>query len=189
MTSIVEDSLRLSVHRVVMAARRRNAPIRWQWMIDDKVTSSISLSVTLTNECNGTLELRYHCHGEPVHPRWPLQAMPCRLGGVRWYVRRSGQSALAAKLYCFGHLGFHPRQAYSFLFYRSQIESRPNERALQRRDRILTQKLKSNDPDFVMKPKWMRWRTYHKLMRELDHAQQACEAWLCVMMRRPGSFL
>ena len=58
---VVEDGLRLGVHRVVKTGRKYNTPFLWQWTCDGEVTSSINITVTIDGATYGRLALRYTC--------------------------------------------------------------------------------------------------------------------------------
>jgi hypothetical protein len=48
-------------------------------------------------------------------------------------------------------------------------------------------KLKGNVPEFVPKPKWMRWKTYHRWKAQLDWAEAKCDQHLAGLIARIGT--
>jgi hypothetical protein len=86
-----------------------------------------------------------------------------------------------AKLYLPpGGKHFLARKAWR-IAYRSQNASSTFDRLCISRDRLLTRKLNSRDPDFPLKPKWMRRRTYEAHLDRLDHLHTRMDL---EMMRR-----
>jgi hypothetical protein len=82
---VVEDGLRLDVHRAVLAGKRHRTSFRWQWTCDGEVTGWISVTVTFDDTASGTLALKYNCNGKPFDQRFRLEADECRFGGHRWF--------------------------------------------------------------------------------------------------------
>jgi hypothetical protein len=184
---VVEDGLRFDVHRAALAGRRYGGGwLRWAWSRDGEAFANISAAVTFESPSSGTLALRYRCNGKPFDQRFRLIGEPCRFGGYRWRAVCPVTGARAAKLYSLGGAGFHVRRRYGRVAYRSQRAATPMDRVLMRRDRILTGKLKSDDPDFVPKPKWMRWKTYDRLTAQLWQAEELLDAHTAVLVARLG---
>jgi hypothetical protein len=181
---VVEDGLRLDVHRVVRAGKKHGGPFRWQWTGDGEVTGSISITVTFDSTTYGRLALRYNSNGELFDQLFQLEAEACRFGGQRWFALCPVTRRRASKLYSLGGAGFHARHRYGRVAYRTQRAPKPIDRVLMRRDRILVRKLKSDDPEFVPKPKWMRWKTYDRWKAQLDWAEEQCDVHLVRLMAR-----
>jgi hypothetical protein len=183
---VVEDGLRLDVHRVVQAGKKRHVPFQWQWTCDGRVTASITITVIFEGATYGTLALRYICNGKPFDQTFHLEADACRFGGLRWFVICPVTRRRASKLYSLGGAGFHERYRYVRVAYRTQRAPKSIDRVLMRRDRILVRKLKSDDPCFAPKPKWMRWKTYERWRAMLDKAEMQCDDHLATLIGRLG---
>jgi hypothetical protein len=184
---VVEDGLRLDVHRVVSAAMRHRAPFSWSWTDNyGERAADIRIAVTFGSADDGTMALAYRCNGKLFDQRFRLEAQPCRFGGRRWFAICPATHARAAKLYCLGGSGFHARRRYGRVAYRTQRASKAIDRVLMRRDRILVRKLKGDDPSFAPKPKWMRWKTYDRLTAQLWRAEEQLDAHLAVLVGRLG---
>lgn len=181
---VVDDGLRLDVHRVVVAAIGHRVPVRWSWRRDGVPIAHIVVAVTMHGSARGTLALTYRCNGVPFNQHFPLQAEPCRFGGQRWFARCPVTGRRAAKLYSLGGAGFHARARYGCVAYRTQRAPTAFDRVLMRRDRILFQRLNGDDPDFVPKPKWMRWKTYDRLMAQLSAAEAQLDEHLAGLLAR-----
>ncbi len=186
---VVDDGLRLDVHRVVVASKRRRGAFVWQWMNGDgEAVGWITVNVILESPLSGTLALNYRCNDVPFDHRFHLEAEPCRFGGLRWFAICPATGKRAAKLYSLGGAGFHSRHRYGRVAYRTQRAARAIDCTLMRRDRILTRDLKSTDPDYVPKPKWMRWKTYERLLMELWQAEEAVDGHLARLVWKMGEF-
>jgi hypothetical protein len=179
---LAENGLRLSVHRAAKACLSPGGPILWQWTCNDEVTASIRARALLDSPSSGWLELLYRVEGVSKAQRVAIRGVPCRYGGQRWYAVRAGR--LSSVIYSFGEGGFHPARAYGRIAYASQRSGKPWDRALRRRDHILTKRLKSNDPFFAPKPKWMRWRTYRRLLSEMRAMDAICDTRSDELLRR-----
>ncbi len=174
------------MHRAACASFKAGCAVVWQWTIDGDVHASIRLDARSLPNGDGELRLRFRSEGQDFDQRFALVGQPCRFGGVRWHVLCPATGRLASKLYSTGGAGFHSRWRYGGLAYRCQRETQPWAVALQRRDRILCGKLKANDPCFVRKPKWMRTKTYSRLMAQLEQAEAHCDRHLAAMLARCG---
>lgn len=184
---VVDDGLRLDVHRVVLASKRHRCAFVWKWTsFDGEPVGWITVAVTLDGPLAGTLRLTYNCNGVPFDQRFLMEAEPCRFGGVRWFAICAATGRRAAKLYSLGGAGFHSRYQYGRVAYRTQRAAQPIDRTLMRRDRILTRKLKSDDPAFAPKPKGMRWKTYDRLTAQLMRAEEALDSHLLHLIGRLG---
>jgi hypothetical protein len=183
---VVDDGLKLDVHRAVQAGRWHGKAFRWEWRRGGDPVGWISVTVTLDGSLSGTLALTYRCNGVPFNHRFRLQAEPCRFGGERWFAICPATGSRAAKLYSLGGAGFHARDRYHRVAYRSQRASSAVNRTLDRRNRILFKKLKGDDPCWVPKPKWMRWKTYDHWKAQLNQAEDRMNEHLAVLIGRLG---
>lgn len=181
---VVEDGLRLHVHRAALAGKRHAAPFHWFW--SNKATgeqiASINIAITFDSPSSGTMALTFRCNGAPMDQRFRLEAEPCRFGGVRWRAVCPATGARADKLYVLGDAGFQARRRYRRIAYRTQRASDAFDRMVMRRNRILFHKLKGDDPSFVPKPKWMRWKTYDRLQAQLMEAEAQLDDHLAGLM-------
>lgn len=183
---LVEDGLRLPVHRTVIAGLGGVGWLGWRWTRHGALAGEIQCRVILDAPRAGRLELSYRCDGRPFAQAFALEAEPCRFGGLRWFAICPRRRRRVSKLYCIGGAGFHSRHAYGRLAYAAQRTAQGWSRALHRRDRILFAKLKADDPDDAPKPKWMRWRTYDRLVAQLEAAEAECDRQLAGLIARLG---
>ncbi len=146
----------------------------WQWTYGDGTTNSIGIR---GDRDEIVLDYRIRPHGEdwhPVHQRVPIRWTPCRLSGERpWFVCRVSANGVycgrqVAKLYGAGRL-FACRHCYR-LGYRVQ-RGGPMDRA-HHRLRRLHRKLSADydGPDGIppRRPKWMRQRTYDRVVQQIE---------------------
>jgi hypothetical protein len=105
-----------------------------------------------------------------------LETTPQPFGGRRWWFICPQTGVRAAKLYLpDGAFTFASRRAYR-LAYPCQREP-AHERALRRAFK-LRGKLGAEGGigDYVIKPKWMRWRTFERMMARIDKAEEVVDA-------------
>jgi hypothetical protein len=138
------------------------------WSRGERVTSSIGWTVLGEKGTATSLELRYAVGGEAVAYRVPLTWTPCRFGGRRpWFVcPGEGCGRRAAVLY--GGRYFLCRRCHD-LAYESTREG-AGDRARRKAQKICQRLGGSADPlaPFPAKPKGMHWRTYERLMEEVE---------------------
>jgi len=161
-----------------------SSPFSWQWTSGREPSGNISGTIALAAPATGTLTLRYRCNGELFDQLFRPTVEPCRFGGHRWFAICPVTGRHAAKLCCLGGAGFHARQRYGRVAYWIQRTAGSIDRALMRRDRTLFRKLRGDDPDFVTKPNWMRWRTYDRIMQEFDAADRQIDHHLARLIGR-----
>ncbi len=168
----VEDGLVLAIHRHVAGALRSPASEAsglWIWTEDERQVASVSYRLERLEPDMARLHLRYTVEGESMAYPVTLVAEPCRFGGNRWFALCPRLGTRVAKLYLPpGGKRFLARKAWR-IAYRSQNANSTFDRLCISRDRLLTRKLKSRDPDLPLKPKWMRRRTYEAHLDRLDH--------------------
>lgn len=145
----------------------------WAWTRDGERIASIGYAVAVQSPSSALLTLTYRHNDDDVSYDIRLIGKPCRFGGRLWFAICPHTGLTVAKLYkpC-GAKGFLARKAWR-LAYRSQRSSAGMDRALQRRDRILVCKLKSDDPSMPIKPKWMRWKTFDRWVNAMNQAEGA----------------
>ena len=102
-----------------------------------------------------------------------LEQIPCRFGGVRWWWRCPGCARCCLTVYwTTSVVAPRCRQCHG-LGYRTQLLNRRYR--LEYRSAKLVRRLGGDpeDQNYPAKPKWMRWRTYHKTMDELEWLDEA----------------
>ncbi len=156
----------------------------WQWTQEGEVVAQINASVE-----RGYVNLSYRSrdygeewesHDYPVR----LLAQPCHYGGNRqWFACPArGCGRRVAKLY--GGRLFACRHCHQ-LVYPVQREA-AFQRNQRRADKIRERLAWVNDPDpmEVAKPKGMHWRTYNRLVAELEHWEEASNSSLIQYLDR-----
>lgn len=180
----VEDGLKLSVHRMAKQVHRTPGSSiagRWIWRRGEEISSSLMYSVIVDNARYARLELKYSIDGDPIEQTITLVSEPCPFGGARWFAYCPRTSQRVAKLYLPpGSRRFLSRQAFR-IHYRSQSETFVDRVA--RRQRKLLQRLDTDYPDVLPKPKGMHWRTYERLASEIEHCENI---WAAEAIRRFG---
>lgn len=182
---VLEQRLRLDVRtfrRRGWLARRGGGVLRWSQ--DGEETASLGYQVT-----DGALTLAYKTtdeHGSPlpISVTIPITTVPCRFGGHRRYWRcpRCWRRCEVLAAGWRGR-GWACRQCLR-LRHASQGLA-PADRIQARAHKLFTRL--GGDSDFVMKPKWMRWRTFNRLVDQahwLDAKADLLFASRC--MRRFG---
>jgi hypothetical protein len=157
----------------------------WQWIGSDGTKTSIDIQ---GRRDQIILFYRFRSYGEDwqsVEHQVPIRWTPCRFGGERpWFVCDVSANGIycgrqVAKLYCAGRL-FACRHCYR-LGYAVQ-RGNPMDRAHHRLAR-LCRKLGSvyEGPDALppAKPKWMRWRTYSRIAKQMEAGEEHLDrVWL-----------
>jgi hypothetical protein len=149
----------------------------WQWTRGDETIASIQITGARDAII---LDCRIRSYGEDwqsVHQRVPIRWTPCRFGGERpWFVCDVHANGVycgrrVAKLYGAGRL-FACRRCYR-LGYAIQRDG-PMDRA-HHRLRSLHRKLGADydGPDGMppRRPKWMRRRTYQRVVRQIEQGE------------------
>jgi hypothetical protein len=181
-----EDGLTLSLSTLFRDPLIRpgcawSGSIEWTNAGTGEQVASIGYEAHLRQE-SGLLRLRYATtqgDGERRESDYWIQltTTPQPLGGRRWWFVCPRTGRRAAKLYLpNGAFTFASRQAYG-LAYRCQREQ-SHDRALRRAFK-LRGKLGAEGGigGYIPKPKWMRWRTYDRKLKEVDAAEEVVEAY------------
>lgn len=171
MAVILDYGLRLEIHRLTKQALAQGDLWRgtWAWSRDGKTHSSITYEVKRQGLRNARLHLSYTRDGEAIAYDIRLVAEACRFGGLRWFAICPATWRKVSKLYLPpGAKRFLARKAWK-LAYASQHVAPGFDRLCNQRNRLLFRKLKSDDPDFPLKPKGMRRSTYEKHVAKLEH--------------------
>ena len=176
---MVEGSRSLDVMKLARAGDLSGATAgSWQWTYRDATT--VSIVITGARDAV-TLDYRIRSYSEDwqsVHQRVPIRWTPCRFGGERpWFVCDVHATGVycgrqVAKLYGAGRL-FACRHCYR-LGYAVQRDG-PMDRA-HHRLRRLPRKLGADydGPDGMppRRPKWMRQRTYHRVVQQIEAGEE-----------------
>ena len=171
----MEDTRSLDVMKLAKAGFLSGMPFGgWQWTRGDETTASIQITGARDAV---TFDYRIRSHGEDwqsVRQRVPIRWTPCRFGGERpWFVCDVHANGVycgrrVAKLYGAGRL-FACRHCYR-LGYAIQRDG-PMDRA-HHRLRRLHRKLGADydGPDGIppRRPKWMRQRTYDRVVQQIE---------------------
>ena len=177
----VEGGLRLSLGKLIRDRLFRpgeawGGSIVWVDTRTGKRVATIDYEAHMTDAERSWVRLRYavtRWNGETHNAdyRVALVTTPQPFGGQRWWFVCPKTGRRAGKLYLpSGAVTFASRHAYR-LAYSSQ-RAGPRDRALNRAFR-LRERLGSDGGigEYVEKPKWMRWRTFDRLMAELEAAE------------------
>jgi hypothetical protein len=146
----------------------------WKWTYQDGTTATIGMT---GGRDEVTLNYRVRSNGEdwkPVDQRVPIRWTPCRFGGERpWFVCAVHSNGLycgrqVAKLFGAGKL-FACRHCYR-LGYQVQRGGRMDQahHCLRRLHRKLGADYDGPDGPPPPRPKWMRQRTYDRVVRQIE---------------------
>lgn len=144
---------------------RRGLTCSWSWHRGDAPAGSITIVVDA-----GKLLLLYRVtleregRSESVEQQVNLTHTACHYGGVRpWFLCPRCRRRCAI---LYGGQRFYCRCCHG-LAYQSQRDDR-SYRALHRAQKIRRRLGARTGADVPAKPKWMRWATYDRLMRQAD---------------------
>ena len=178
---VLDHSRILNVHRAATGygavrpepgMRLTNSSV-WRYR-DGSSAGTIGYTAEYETEDSGRLTLEYRLNGEPVRQEFVLIGRPCRFGGRRWLAVCPRTGRAVAKLYgCCGT--FQPRHLLRGS-YHSQGRVQPAEKLRDREVTILRRLgagANDDSPIPPAKPKWMRWPTYERLVRELEWVRNA----------------
>jgi hypothetical protein len=150
----------------------------WQWTYRDGSTASVLVT---GGRYTITLDYRVKSHGEDwqsINQRIPIRWTPCRFGGERpWFVCDVTANGVycgrqVAKLYGAGRL-FACRHCYrlGYAVQRGGLMDRTHHR-LARLHRKLSANYDGPDRPPPPKPKWVRWRTYSRIVQQIEAGQE-----------------
>lgn len=177
MAVILDYGLRLPVHRMTKLALSQGDRVQgsWGWKRDGEYYATISYWMARQGPREAQLRLSYTRDGEAIGYDIRLVAEPCRFGGLRWFALCPATRLKVSKLYLPpGAKRFLARKTWK-LAYASQHVAPGFDRLCAQRDRLLAKKLKSDDPDFPLKPKGMRRSTYERHLDKLEYLQTAMD--------------
>src|SRR6478672_6688366 len=153
---------------------RRHA-IRWV-NSDGEVMASGWISADMQGDSEGLLHIQM---GE-LDQRITLSTFPRHYGGRQWFFVCPVTNRRASVLWLpRGARHFASRQAWpGQVAYRSQFMT-PTDRANLGKERIKHRLIGELDPeewDLPPKPKWMRWKTYHRFVERFERYEAALDA-------------
>jgi hypothetical protein len=189
--ALVDEGLKFSVHAMAgkhIAPGVASVSGAWQWTFDGRPSASIGFKIDVQSPSQATLHLAYSHSGEKIDYSMPLVSEACRFGGRRWFAICPRTGRRVSKLY-------KPNGARHFLArtnwrlaYRSQRSSAGLDRICRQRDRILFKKLKSDNPEAPIKPKWMRWKTYDAHFGKIEDLHRKMDSELAGFIAKLGNF-
>ena len=160
--------------------RTWNGTLTWRNIATGEVTSKIGYTSHVEQQSghlrlNYTITREWSCEKIPVEFVVQLWSTECRFGGRRWWFECPLTGRRVTKLYLpNGATRFASRQAYQ-LPYASQRET-PRDRALSRawkaRSRVNGI---GGIGDPCLKPKWMRRKTFDRLMKRVEAAENVVD--------------
>lgn len=169
------SKLRLDVRRLVRelgATLKAGKSWRGVWSWGESRAGVQALLVPAT--AKGVLVLSYKWNGTDHEQQIRLEGTACNYGGLRWWARCPACPRRVAVLW---GPSWRCRECHGLAYGMSQLSKR--ERAATTARRAFA-KLGCEDwdgwgvlPDEREKPKWMRWRTFHRLVGEIEQAQAA----------------
>jgi len=173
---VVEQRKRLDIRQCARRGwLRMGTSGSYQWTQDGEPCGSVSYTVG-----GGALELRYTIlsgenEGEAVRITIPIRRVPCRYGGERLYWACPNCYRRCEVVVMASHAHFWGCRVCLHLRYSSQgLDS--SQRLQRRADAIYARLGDSDDQGLVNKPKWMRWRTFHRLMDHADNLAGKADA-------------
>jgi hypothetical protein len=177
----LQQGLKLDIN--LLARRRLIAPgsatgphaIRWV-NSNGEVIASGWISADMEGDTEGSLGIRI----EEFDQRIPLVTLPRHYGGRQWFFVCPVTNRRASVLWLpRGAQQFASRHAWpGRVAYRSQFMT-PTDRAYLGKERIKRRLISELDPeawDLPPKPKWMRWKTYHRLVDQFEKYEATLDA-------------
>jgi hypothetical protein len=171
----LQDGLKLDLNRLIRSRliRRgaKSAPtgIRWYSSYWEREITSGIITADMSGEREGWLRLQLGRSDQWI----TLTARPRSFGGRQWYFLCPVLNRPVSVLWRPpGATQFSSRQAWGgrIVAYRSQFQS-VYDRGHAGKAKIKLQLIGELDPehwDLPPKPKWMRWRTYNRLVERFD---------------------
>ena len=137
---------------------------------------SVSFVVDTIEVEDASFNLSYRLGPEERHVdcRIRLTTTTPYFGGIRWWFRCPLSGRRVRKLYLVWGCDYFASRAALGLAYASTREQ-PHERLLRRRQKIQERLGGTGSEDelnCLPKPKWMRWKTFNRLMQEANEANE-----------------
>lgn len=143
----------------------------WHWSCRGRPSGSVHYSLNL-QATTGLLTLTYNWRNQPTDCQIDMVTTPMHFGGVRWWMVCPYTRKRAAKLHAF--------HGVRMFCHREAINPKPtyySQRAGEM-DRIIEERWEirkqlgcehvSNLFEPLVKPKWMRWRTFYRISARDD---------------------
>jgi hypothetical protein len=180
----VEAALSLDLCKLIkqgffVVGQHVSGSIKWHWVSTGKESGNISYVANLLNVDDAWLRLVYTHNGTPQDYKIHLTTtVPC-FGGVRWWFLCPVTGERVGTLHSSGRQPVFASRQASGLVYQSQREGRP-QRLLDKSFKI-QRKLgcEGGYQSFgyqsfgYQKPKGMHWKTYSRLVNEMELLQNA----------------
>lgn len=191
----VESSLTLDIDKLrrdnlIAPGLYRRVSLTWSWTGTGERIADINMVVDTSDE-GGMIHLQFVSRnpatGERTETDQPIRLTTIEqpFGGRRWFAICPFTGARCSKLYLPpGATKFAARGAWRRLAYKVQREA-PYDRALRaafKRRRRLGDDGGIGDP--VIKPRWMRNRTFHRHLAEIERAEMKVEGHLAAFLDR-----
>jgi hypothetical protein len=179
------DLNKLIRQKLISLGMAWGSTIFWHESLSGRQVAAGRLSADMTAERSGWLRLELSA----LDQRITLVARERHFGGRQWYFVCPQTARLVSKLWKPpGAPLFASRQTWGRqVAYGSQFET-PHDRALSAaqdiRYRLGGKDCLSTIDDFPPKPKWMRWRTYDKIMRRYETYENIANDRLVAIVNR-----
>jgi hypothetical protein len=168
----------------------RSGRLKWSNVCTDEETASIGYETNTLNPNDMWIRVHYthtsYWDDEPdkMDYKIKLETTQPNYGGKRlWFICPLTQKRAAVLFSPSGSKWFASRHAFN-LKYQSQSRS-AHDRAI---DRMWKLKNKLGGEEYWHKPKGMHWKTYERMVEEIDDAEDLCDGYLAeFVMRRLGS--
>ena len=178
----LQDGLKLDLNELAregfVAGGRKTGPTFVRWLSSPTGDEIARGWLSADMECNSDGWLRIQI-GE-LDQRITLSTFPRHFGGRQWFFVCPGTNWRASVLWLpRGARHFASRQAWpGHVAYRSQFMT-ATDRANLGKERIKRRLIGELDPeewDLPPKPKWMRWKTYERLVERFDRYEAELDA-------------
>jgi hypothetical protein len=186
----LEDGLKLDLNKLirqklVRPGSKTGAGIRWNYRYSGEEIVSGTITADMTGDQRGWFRLQLG----NLDQWFELQAEPRHFGGWQWYFLCPVKDRIASVLWKPpGANRFCSRQTWGRqVAYGSQFAS-PHDRALNAaqdiRYRLGWEDYTSIDDCMPPKPKWMRWRTYERIIQRCEANEAICNQYLWGILAR-----
>ena len=125
------------------------------------------------------VRMAYTWEGEPYQAELPLTRVPCRFGGWRYYFRCPRCARRVEVVILAGGRTWGCRRCLRVRYYSQGLA--PADRRQWRADHLYARAGVEDDAGLVHKHKWMRWRTFNRLMDRANELQRAAD---CAFVER-----
>jgi hypothetical protein len=177
--------INLLARRGLIIPGSASGPHALRWVnTDGEVIASGWISTDMRSDVEGS----FHIQIEELDQTITLVALPRHLGGRQWFFFCPVKNRRASVLWLPpGARQFASRHAWpGKVAYRSQFLT-AIDRAYLGKERIKQRLIGDLDPedwDLPPKPKWMRWRTYHRYADQFERYEAALDAGALSRVRK-----